>query len=112
MSPARADLISNLLLPVPLVQANAPAHRLIGFSMTAMVLHRARCSKNQFGVLCRVLQPAPYVFGGLCQLFELLLLHIFATFAGASLVELTGNRLLTRVGAFIGPAPFAPSNFD
>lgn len=44
-----------------------------------------------------MLQPAPQVFEGLCALFELFLLHVFASLSGVRLAELIGDRPLARV---------------
>lgn len=44
-----------------------------------------------------MLQPAPYVYDGLCELFELFLVHVFASFSGVRLTELISDRALARV---------------
>ncbi len=44
-----------------------------------------------------MLQPAPYVYDGLCELFELFLVHVFASFSGVRLTELVSDRALARV---------------
>ena len=51
----------------------------------------------------RLLQPAPFVYEGLCQLFELFLLHVFADFAGVRLADLISDRALVRVRSFALP---------
>ena len=33
----------------------------------------------------RCLQPAPFVYQGICELFEMYLVHVFASFADVSL---------------------------
>ena len=36
-------------------------------------------------MICRCLQPAQFVYQGICELFEMYLVHVFAAFADVSL---------------------------
>ena len=51
---------------------------------------------------CRCLQPAPFVYQGICELFEMYLVHVFAAFADVSL-----STILNPVTAEVSPMPLS-----
>lgn len=38
--------------------------------------------------ICRALQPAPFVYAGICDLFELYMVHVFIAFSDTSLASI------------------------
>lgn len=49
-------------------------------------------------IFCSSLQPAPFVYQGICELFEMYLVHVFAAFADVSL-----STILNSVTAEVRP---------
>ena len=52
--------------------------------------------------VCRCLQPAPFVYKGICELFEMYLVHVFAAFADVSLSTIL-NPVAAEVGHNLSP---------
>lgn len=43
--------------------------------------------------VCRILRPAPFVYQGMCQLFEMFFLTVFNTFSEVSVADLMKEQI-------------------
>jgi hypothetical protein len=48
--------------------------------------------KSQVLHCCRSLRPAPFVYRGMCELFEMFLVHVFVAFSDVSLADLLDSE--------------------
>lgn len=61
---------------------------------------------RQSSFWCRSLRPAPFVYQGICELFEMYLVHVFAAFSDDSLADMLESEgaevSMTSQACFVG----------
>ena len=90
----------ELIRSVPCVKLDSPELPPCMRANTALNI-RGSPHLSHASLACRVLSPAQHVFEGLRALFELFILHIFATFSGVRVAVLTADRPLARVSQML-----------